>query len=261
MRGRDRSQGGVTRRRAPTARGGKGLLPGARPGRVQQRGDLGLGRRPRSRARGATRGSPRTAVRERSRTTVSAKKARSRGGSGGVSSSTTPSAPCSQRKFVSPSTRLGRGGDGELPEGHQVSRRASSSARRTEVDRGPASSSEPGELLQQLALARGELRRHLDDDLVARRRPGPARGGAACPCRAGGAAGRAGCPAAPSASPGPPSTGTSTSSPRAAWGKDSGSSQRRSAPSPHEDLVRPQVDHHVEVAGRAAVAARPRPRR
>jgi hypothetical protein len=34
------------------------------------------------------------------------------------------------------------------------------------------------------------------------------------------------------------STGTSTWSPRVAWVKESGSSQKRSAPCPHEDLVR-----------------------
>ena len=231
--------GGSTRRRSPTSRGGKDCCQALAHASSSSGRDLGLGASTAKPSDAERRAVGLDRAQQRGGRHGLGKKARSRGGTPGGSSSTTPSAPCSQRKFVSASVVSAEAGTVSCQNGIRC-RRASSSARRTWTPGGrPRPSDELAELLEQLALARGELRRHLDDHLVHGVAPARARADAACPC-----------PCRPSRWPGwvpgghrqlravPSSTGTSTSSPRAAWGKVSGSSQMRCGALAHEDLVR-----------------------
>ncbi len=105
-----------------------------------------------------------------------------RGRSPGRSSSTTPRAPCSQRKLVRPSDVSGVDRDGELPERHQLPK--SFFIRSTNLEwSGPvvprrrrrnSSSSSRWRAVRRVGTS--------SDHLVAPRRRGRARAGAACPC-------------------------------------------------------------------------------
>ena len=148
------------------ARGGKGLLPGARPRRVQQGTDLGLGRRP-----GQTERAERGAVgpdggHESGRGRRLGEEGAQPRGIGRCLLLDHAEGALLPEKVREPVGGLGRGGDRELPERHQVPK--SFFIRSTNFDsRGPASSSDTRRNSSSTSFWRArQARRNLDDHLV-----------------------------------------------------------------------------------------------
>src|SRR5215470_4074539 len=105
-----RSQDGRTQRRRPIARGGNDCCQAlAQASSTSGAISISPGAvaKPRARSSAAYAATPATSPVEDA---LSGKNARTRGGTAGPSSSTTPRAPCSQRKFVKPSEVSGEVG-------------------------------------------------------------------------------------------------------------------------------------------------------
>ena len=136
------SHGGLTQSLRPTARGGKDCcqaLAQASSTSGANSTTPGAVGKPKARSPPAY---SRTEATRSVEGALSGKKARSRAGERGPSSSTTPKAPCSQRKFVKPSEVSGELGTVSCQKAINY-RRASSSARGRRRAAGPRMSSTP----------------------------------------------------------------------------------------------------------------------
>ena len=160
---------------------GEGLLPGARPRLVEQGRDLGVaGQREAQRAQ---RGPVALDRGQRARwTTSTRRRRRAAAADAGRLLLDDAEGALLPEEVGQPVGDLGRGGDGELPERHQLPNSCFIRSRNLETRGLESLVVGAAELLQQLALARGQRGSAPRRSPRRPRRPGPGRGGAACPC-------------------------------------------------------------------------------